>query len=196
MCEENLTSVCEDRSKPKGVSLTIEENKIMNILLPPNTIPEFHYFQRFRWDWHLVFYCHNENDPFVNKRESAFTLRENLTRDFMIRLQRRLGLRAKEIVFFASTEFGITQRGHLHVLLSLDRLRSKLAFTKISNSNLIMNSAVDEAREEMFQRRLKINCELISPCEEGQTDILSYVCKNEFGHEYKHCFYSRFLLNE
>jgi hypothetical protein len=94
----------------------------MTELLPPNTFPEFYHFQRFRYDWHLIFYPHGSKDYFSSGKEAAHSAREGKVRDFLIRLQRRLGLRQREMLFFASTEFGNFGTGHIH---ALSRITSK-----------------------------------------------------------------------
>lgn len=165
----------------------------MTEFLPPNTIPEFHFFQRFSYDWQLVFYSHDETNPFSSGSEAANNRRERLARDFMNRLQRRIGLRQKEMLFFASTEFGKSEKGHLHVLISFDGLRDKGRGDKIDSSNALINAAVNETREEMFPDSLKIGCDPVGTSEQDQRAVLSYICKKEPGHEYKHCFASRFV---
>jgi hypothetical protein len=165
----------------------------MNSFLPANTVPEFHYFQRFRFDWHLVFYSHNENGKFSSQGEAAFTQREGQARDFLNRLQRRLGLRKKEMTFLATTEFGIAGRGHLHVIISLDGLRAKNRKEKLAFCAARFSHAVEIVRADMFPNSLKIGCEPIMPDPESQLRLLSYVCKNEQGREYKHCFFPRWI---
>jgi hypothetical protein len=165
----------------------------MTSLLPANTVPEFHFFQRFRYDWHLVFYSHKENGWFTSQSEAAFTEREGKARDFMNRLQRRLELRQKEMFFFATTEFGDTGSGHLHVLVSLDGLRQKGRLEKMTSCDVRLPQMIEIVRAEMFTQSLKIGCEPIKPEAESQKLLLSYVCKKEHGRDYKHCFYSKWL---
>jgi hypothetical protein len=165
----------------------------MTSLLPANTVPEFHFFQRFRYDWHLVFYSHKENGWFTSQSEAAFTEREGKARDFMNRLQRRLELRQKEMFFFATTEFGDTGSGHLHVLVSLDGLRQKGRVEKMTSCDVRLPQMIEIVRPEMFPQSLKIGCEPIKPEAESQKQLLSYVCKKEHGRDYKHCFYSKWL---
>lgn len=165
----------------------------MTSLLPANTVPEFHYFQRFRYDWHLVFYSHNEGASFSSQSEAAFTQREGQVRDFLNRIQRLLGLRMKEMVFFAATEFGDTGNGHLHVLVSLDGLRQKCRLEKLAICAASFPQAVENVRAEMLPKSLKIGCEPILFDPDSQKRLLSYVCKMEQGRDYKHCFFSRWL---
>jgi hypothetical protein len=166
-------------------------NETMTTILPPNTVPEFHYFKRYRYDWHLVLYCHDDGTFFGSQSEAAYTKREGQARDFINRIQRRLGLRQKEMIFFATTEFGDTGSGHLHVLISLDGLRQKCRSEKLKRCSERFPRIVDNVRATMFQSSLKIGCESIMPDDENQQKILSYICKKEYQRDYKHCFYSR-----
>lgn len=167
----------------------------MKNLLPANTVPEFHHFQRLCFDWHLVFYCHNGDASFSSQHESAFTQREGLARDFMNRLQRRLGLRQKEMAFFAATEFGKTGRGHLHILISLDGLRQKNRMEKLAICAASFSRAVEIVHAEMLPKSIKVECESVLSDAKNQKKMLSYVCKIEQGRDYKHCFNSRRLNN-
>jgi hypothetical protein len=167
----------------------------MSKLLPENTFPEFHFYQRFTYAWHLIFYDHNEKGYCSIRSEKDYTKREGVARDFLNRLQRRLGLRHKEMIFFASTEFGKFQKGHFHVLISFDRLHGKGAFDKIESSNASMPFSVEELRKHMFPKSMKIKCIPVRSSEENQRNVLSYVCKKEGGHDYKHFFASRFIMS-
>ncbi len=193
--------MCETKSgwpvgiaKPTWVSIPFDLKKTMNEFLPANTVPEFHYFQRFCFDWHLVFYCHNEDAMFSSQHEGAFTHREGQARDFMNRLQRRLSLRENEMVFFATTEFGKTGGGHLHILISLDGLRKKGHLEKLVFCAASFPQATEMIRKGMFPKSLKIDCQPITPDIESQNRLLSYVCKKERGQNYKHCFFSKKLM--
>jgi hypothetical protein len=165
----------------------------MNEFLPANTVPEFHSMQRFCFDWHLVFYSHNGNGRFTSQSEAAFTQREGQARDFMNRLQRRLAIRQKEMFFFATTEFGKSGKGHLHILISLDGLRRKNRMEKLTLCATRFPQAVKVVYSEMFPKSLRIDHESIPLDAKSQERILSYICKKERGRDYKHCFYSRWL---
>jgi len=166
-------------------------NETMTTILPPNTVPEFHFFKRYRYDWHLVFYCHDDGSFFASQREAAYTKRESQARDFMNRVQRRLGLRQKEMIFFATTEFGDTGNGHLHLLISMDGLRKKCRLDKIEYCTNQISHILDIVRSEIFPTSIKIGYEPILSDEDSQKRLLSYVCKKEDQRDYKHCFYSR-----
>jgi hypothetical protein len=165
----------------------------MSNLLPANTVPEFYYFQRFCFDWHLVLYCHNEDSIFASQSEAAFPRREGQARDFLNRIQQRLGFRGKEMLFFAVTEFGSSGSGHLHILLSFDRLRKKDCLGKVAVASLQLPQIVEDVGKKMFPMSLKIKCKRVNPSPRSQTRVLSYVCKKEKGREFKHCFFSRWI---
>jgi hypothetical protein len=164
------------------------------IFLPENTVPEFHFFQRFHFDWEMVFYCHNEDHLFVSSAESAFNYRESKARDFMNRLQRRLRLRQGEMIYFVSTEFGKSGYGHLHLFVSFDPLRKKQKHEKITNCGLKIQSQVAAIKREMFPESLKVGIQKLPAGEQGQKRKLSYICKRETGRDYKHCFFSKWIL--
>jgi hypothetical protein len=166
-------------------------NETMTTILPPNTVPEFHYFKRYRYDWHLVLYCHDDGTFFGSQSEAAYTKREGQARDFINRIQRRLGLRQKEMIFFATTEFGDTGNGHLHLLISMDGLRKKGRLDKVEYCTNQIPHILDIVRSEMFPTSIKIGYESILADEDNQKRLLSYVCKKEDQRDYKHCFYSR-----
>lgn len=108
----------------------------------------------------------------------------------MHRVRRSLKLRQNEFLFFGSTEFGSTERGHLHLLLSFDGLRTKGKTELVEKTNSLMPISVEILSAEVFRDRLRIGCESVAPAAKDQRLLLSYVCKKEAGHEYKHCFFS------
>jgi hypothetical protein len=190
--KRNVDGLLNDPN-PLGFLFPFRLSKTMTNLLPPNTVPEFYALHQFTYDWHLVVYSHNEGSSFASRSEAAYTKREGLARDFMNRLQRRLGLRQKDLFFLGVTEFGDTQKGHLHLLLSFDGLRKKGRLDKIASSEVAMKAVVSQASKEMFRDRLKVDCETIRSSDDDQRRMLSYVCKKEFGHDYKHCFMSNWF---
>jgi hypothetical protein len=101
-------------------------------------------------------------------------------------LQKGLGLRQKEMIFFGSTEFGQTNRGHIHLLISFDGLRAKGKTEQVKKVNGLIGSLIERGRDETFQRRIRIGHEPIKPSDNDQKLMLSYVCKEEVGHAYKH----------
>ncbi len=165
----------------------------MTNLLPPNTEPEFFFFQRFRYDFHLVFKCHDETNSFASRSEAAYTRRERQVCDFMHGLQKALGLRRKEMIFFGSTEFGKSNRGHIHLLISFDGLRAKGKTQQIERANELIGSLIERGREGTFQRKIRIGHEPINSGANDQKLMLSYVCKGENEHAYKHFIFPSWI---
>lgn len=161
-------------------------NEPMTSLLPRNTFPEFYYFKRFTYDFHLVFKCAKETNSFASLSEAAYTRRERQVSDSMHYLQKQLGLRQKEMIFFGSTEFGSENRAHVHLLLSFDRLRAKGKTGMIQRASALMPSSLDNVRCDIFQNRIRIGHEIIRKTKNDQKKMLSYVCKKELGRAYKH----------
>jgi len=163
------------------------------IFIPANTVPEFHFFQRFHFDWEMVFYCHDDDHFFVSSAEAASNYRESKARDFMNRLQRRLRLRQGEMIYFVSTEFGKVGYGHLHLFVSFDPLREKQKHDKLMKCRLTIRSHVAAIKKEMFSASLKIGIKELPNGARHQKRKLSYVCKKELGRDYKHCFFPKWI---
>jgi hypothetical protein len=79
----------------------------------------------------------------------------------------------------------------------VDNLREKQRLNMIKTSNKLMGYSIARVRQQMFQKSgLKVGAEPIESSVKDQRHMLSYVCKKEFGLDYKHCFFSRFLIKE
>lgn len=164
------------------------------IKLPPNTHPEHHFFQQFRYDTHLMFYCHDETNAFSKPTEVKDSFREGITRDFLNRVRCKLGLRDTELIFLACSEYGKTNVGHVHVLISLDPLRRNERSTrKLALAQERLNKAVADVESEMFKDAIKVTIKTIGSQTSDSTDCLTYVCKIEPGHSYKSFFHPKWF---
>lgn len=171
---------------------------MVNSLLPQNTHSEYYGLKQYGYDWHLVFYSHDERDPFVASGDAGENGREGVIRDFMIRLQRRLKLRDNQFLFVAVSEYGRARLGHVHALISFDHLRKFGGIEKIQHANRSIEALAMEIWDEMKSTARKparrVGLEKVGDAVADQKRILSYVCKMEAGHSYKKVFASRSLL--
>jgi hypothetical protein len=164
------------------------------IELPPNTHPEHHFFQQFRYDAHLMFYCHDETHSFSKPTEAMDSFREGITREFLNRVRCKLGLRDTELIFLACSEYGKANVGHVHVLISLDPLRRNgLTAPKFAQAQKRLENAVNEVESQMFRDTIKVTIKNIGKELSDSTDCLIYVCKLEPGHPFKSFFYPKWF---
>jgi len=110
----------------------------------------------------------------------------------MNRLQKRLGLRKGELLFIASSEFGECGLGHVHALISFDSLRRKGKIHRFEKCKKI-KYAVSDIAIEMFSNSTRVGIERVKKSAIEQKRKLSYVCKVEFGRDYKHCFFPKWI---
>jgi hypothetical protein len=159
--------------------------------LPENTHPEYYYFSKLNYDWHIILNCHNGRNAFTRKDEAGYTARDGKVQDFMIRLQRLMGLRQNEYAYLAADEYGEFDKPHVHILLSFDMLRVRGKLEKLVKASASMQAAMQHLEKDFMHGSLRITFKPIVQEKEDQKRVTSYVCKKEEGYEYKHFFASK-----